>query len=197
MGEHCNSPMYEIDYSNLGLGRLANALAMTAIELASTLCWVYLGCHPDWKQNKIAGPTFAEGFNNSTTAIGMVSSPWASGLGSIFREFTPDNFRVNLQKLTGFSDDAVKGLQAHHVLPQKFRPDFGKLGLNVDDPVFGAWVDSKHQNWTHAYEGEWKVFFREFEENGSTPTIRQVIARAKFLAEKYKLTWKPPKIKGP
>jgi RHS repeat-associated protein len=193
----CDQPAFVIDYSDLGLGRFVNSLAMTAIEIvASPVCWFYLGCHIDWGENVITGPTFEESFNSSFTSIGMVSSPWASGLGSIFREFTPSNFRYNLQKLTGLSDDAIKGLQAHHILPQKFRPDFAKLGLNVDDPVFGAWVDSTHQDWTRIYQDEWTNFFDTANKEGTKLTIKKVIAYAKILAEKYKLKWKPPIIKG-
>ena len=193
----CNKPVFVIDYSNLGLGRFGNALAMTAIELvASPVCWLYLGCHIDWGENVITGPTYAERLNDSLTGlanpIAMVASPWLPKSGSIFREFLPSNFRINLMRLTGLSDEAVKGLQAHHVLPQYYRSDFARVGLSVDDLVFGAWVDSTHQRWWKAYQDEWGAFFRRFYENDSTPTIEEIFAQAQSLAKKYKFEWTPP-----
>jgi len=196
----CDKPLFVFDYSNLGLGRFVNALAMTAIEVvASPVCWLVVGCHVDWGNNIIIGPTGAESMHNaiagSANPIAMVASPWAPKTGSIFLQFLPENFRENLMRLTGLSDEAFKGLQAHHVLPQAFRKDFAAAGLNVDDPVFGTWVDSTHQKWTQAYQDAWNEFLDPFRKNDTHPTIEQVFAYAESLADRFGFEWARPPMK--
>jgi len=190
----CDKPSFTIDYSDLGQGLWTNALAMTVIELVATPTCFVVGCHVDWGKNVIVGPTFEEGFTNSMMGIGMVSTPWAEDLGSMFRAFKPgENFRINLMRLTGLDKAAVEGLQAHHVFPQAQRSEFEALGLNIDDPVFGAWVDSTHQSWTTEYQVAWTEFFRPFRENGTTPTQDQVFALAERLAKRYGYEWERPR----
>jgi hypothetical protein len=95
------------------------------------------------------------------------------------KAFTSRNFRDNLITLTGKSADDAVGMQAHHVFPQKFRDEFNDLGINVDDPHFGAWVDSTHQNWSPEYNERWAEFLQ------TDPSVEEVFQFAKDLAEEY------------
>ena len=88
------------------------------------------------------------------------------------------HFRDNLKKLTGKSGE---GKQAHHVLPQKFEAEFQKAGINIHNPIYGAWVDALHQSWSAAYNKEWQIFF----EQHNAPTIEEILEMARYLAQKF------------
>ncbi len=78
------------------------------------------------------------------TLRGVKTAAEAAEAGRRLLPFTADNFRENLRRLTGMSGEAIKGLEAHHVLPQEFRDKFWKeYGLNIDDPIFGSWVETR------------------------------------------------------
>jgi hypothetical protein len=97
-----------------------------------------------------------------------------------FKTFNKDNFRPNLQILTGRSSDYIKGKQAHHILPQKFEDKFSMLGLDIHDPKFGAWVDgTTHGSWSWQYNKQWEEFL------DTKPTQEDVLDFAKELAEQY------------
>ena len=95
-----------------------------------------------------------------------------------FKSFTQRNFRKNLQTLT---KQTGKGMEAHHVLPQALRDQFDAAHINIDNPIFGAWVDSSHQKWSYAYNQEWRAFFKQVE----NPTIDQILEKAREMAAKY------------
>ena len=67
------------------------------------------------------------------------------------------------------------------MLPQKFIDQFSALGINIHDPIFGAWVDSTHQSWSLAYNNAWTEFFRQ----NATPTIEQILDKAAQLAQEF------------
>jgi hypothetical protein len=54
--------------------------------------------------------------------------------------------------------------QAHHDLPQAFRDQFERAGLDIDNPAYGRWVEGsppgRHQNWSYEFNQEWRAFFR-------------------------------------
>ena len=51
----------------------------------------------------------------------------------------------------------VKGDDAHHLLPEKFRPNFKKMDIDIDDANLGVWMDaSKHRKGASAYNKLWK-----------------------------------------
>ena len=83
------------------------------------------------------------------TAGTIAFQPIVQSISHTFRSFTLNNFRYNLQVLTGKTGN---GLQAHHVLPQQFADKFSRVGLNINDPRFGAWVGPDHQRWSWAYK---------------------------------------------
>ncbi|MCC7572639.1 MAG: hypothetical protein KO464_04525 [Candidatus Methanofastidiosum sp.] len=77
-------------------------------------------------------------------------------------------------------DDKQCGLQ-HHVLPQSFESQFLKVGININNPTYGAWVNSTHQNWSAAYNKAWQTFFNTV----NNPTSKQVLEKATEIAEQY------------
>ena len=75
-----------------------------------------------------------------------------------FKKFTAGNFRDNLARLTG---EMPEGKQAHHILPQKFIDFFLEADINIHDPKYGAWLDTKlHQKYSNKYNVEWDNFFK-------------------------------------
>ena len=72
-------------------------------------------------------------------------------------------------------------MQAHHVFPQKFESFFAESGININNPLFGAWVDASHQSWSAAYNRAWETFFKTVK----SPTVQQIFDKAVELAEEY------------
>lgn len=75
-----------------------------------------------------------------------------------FLKFNGRNFRENLYRLTGEKPETT---QAHHIFPQKFRKPFGEKGIDIDDPHFGSWLESKfHNKNSYRYNEAWDDFFK-------------------------------------
>ena len=91
------------------------------------------------------------------------------------------NLRSNLVKLTGKNP---AGMDAHHLLPQKFRPSFKENNINIDDPKFGVWLDLHlHRKHGKEYNAEWEPFFRKH------PTFTEEEAES-FAEELMKTVYK-------
>ena len=94
-----------------------------------------------------------------------------------FRKFTAGNFRENLARLTGQNPTNA---QAHHVFPQKFRDPFNNKGINIDEPRYGAWWESKaHLKNSAKYNEEWRQFLRV------NPTREQILEFGRRRAKDY------------
>ena len=108
----------------------------------------------------------------------ITSAAYAGGIA--LKELTQRNFRTNLQIYTGFSGI---GYEAHHVFPVKFVENFKTIGIDIHNPLFGAWVNpTAHHSWSYAYNKAWFEFFF----NGATqPTFEGAIQLAKELAQLY------------
>ncbi|HHV55379.1 MAG TPA: hypothetical protein GXX55_08040 [Firmicutes bacterium] len=62
------------------------------------------------------------------------------------RPLTAENFRHNLLKVTDKASKEMAEFQAHHVLPQAFEKHFAEVGLDINNPIFGAWIKTReHQ----------------------------------------------------
>jgi len=97
------------------------------------------------------------------------------------KSFTARNFRTNLGRLTGISPSTA---HAHHVFPKKFARRFHRLGIDVNDPRYGAWWETKsHLRSAAQYNARWDEFFRR--PNPSAEGARQF---ARELAGEYGLT---------
>ncbi len=89
-------------------------------------------------------------------------------------ELAGRNFRPNLQALTQFSGRFRDVLfHAHHLIPQGggLRERFMRIGVNVDNPIFGQWVqDVKHiaLHQDGAYVDMFRVFISRLENSGKT-----------------------------
>lgn len=108
--------------------------------------------------------------------------------GVAYREFTEENLRLNMKILTGKNPGPE--IHAHHVFPRNFSDDFERLGINVNDPRFGAWVEAGwHNKVVHqggqmggAYNREWRRFL------DGNPTTVDAFRKARELGERYGLT---------
>ncbi len=70
-------------------------------------------------------------------------------------------------------------MQAHHTLPYAFETEFSRIGINVHDPKYGIWLDSKlHNKLSHKYNAEWNFF-----KINSTYTEEQVMEYARILMD--------------
>jgi hypothetical protein len=71
--------------------------------------------------------------------------------------------------------------QAHHDLPQAFKKDFDKAGVNINDPSFGRWVEGgsigDHQKWSKEFNDQWREFFR----TNRDPSREQILDRMSEL----------------
>ena len=106
----------------------------------------------------------------------------AGGLVAKFgvSKFTARNFRSNLIKLTGIEP---AGKQAHHLLPQQFVKRFERIGLDINNPQFGRWLDNDlHLKGAYKYNNEWSLFF----ETNPSPTQAEVLKEAdRIMREVY------------
>ena len=114
-------------------------------------------------------------------AYGYSLSRSSSAPTPAFKSQTKGNFRYNLQQLTGNSGT---GMEAHHVLPQKFINQFSRAGIDIHNPIYGSWVGSSHQSWSYAYNQAWDAFFKAI----SNPTAKQILQKATELSKQYGFT---------
>ena len=92
--------------------------------------------------------------------------------------FNSRNFRKYLSKMTGINP---KDMQAHHMLPQKFRQQFERAGINIDNPKYGRWLESSnHNKLSYKYNKEWETFF----EQQKDATEKDILEHADFLMKK-------------
>ena len=92
--------------------------------------------------------------------------------------YTRSNFRKYLVKLTGIDP---KDAQAHHIFPRKFENNFNNLGINIHEPQYGTWWETKdHQHFKNKYNDKWGEFFKD--ENN---TKEDAFNKVKELAQEY------------
>jgi RHS repeat-associated protein len=99
------------------------------------------------------------------------------------KSFTKGHFRENLLSIYGLTKDAAKGLEAHHMLPQKFLKFFSGKGININDPKFGVLLDkTTHSKDAYAFNKDWESWIGKYGENAS---VEDILNYAKELAYKY------------
>ena len=75
-----------------------------------------------------------------------------------FLKFTRGNFRQNLIRKTGV--DPV-GMEAHHMLPVKFKEEFEHIGINIHDPIYGQWIEKTyHRQNAYEFNNLWFKFWK-------------------------------------
>ena len=104
-------------------------------------------------------------------------------MGSItYRAFTRGNFRENLVRMSKGINP--KGMDAHHLLPYAFRKELKEMGINVNDPKFGRWVEHTIHNKT------WKKYnddFGQYLRTHSDASVDDLVNFAESLMYKYGL----------
>jgi len=107
----------------------------------------------------------------------------AAGLtatGERLLPFTARNFRANLGRLTG---EIPEGVHAHHVFPRQFSAQFERLGIEINDPRFGAWWQAgAHQREAAAYNRAWRQFL------SANPTTEQALQFGREISRQYGIT---------
>jgi hypothetical protein len=97
----------------------------------------------------------------------------------VFRSFTKSNFRVNLSRLTR---KLPSNAHAHHVFPQKFKQEFAKRGININNPKFGSWWEaSSYLKNAKAYNTQWQNFLN------TNPNTSQIFKFGRQLMNQYGL----------
>lgn len=97
------------------------------------------------------------------------------------KSLTAKNFRENVLRRTGWRRASIEGYQAHHTLPQKFRPFFVRAGLNIHNPIFGHWWCSRnksHGRHAHAFNKDWQPFVDKYRDRGLPPADREQVRRS-------------------
>lgn len=125
-------------------------------------------------------------FSLSLAAVIPVAGNFATGTRMVGKttgkayKYTVNNFRKNLIRLTSF--DPGKAYQAHHIFPKTFAKRFAQKGINVHDPKYGAWWESKvhNQRWSE-YNKKWNEFLGENNER----TFDEIMIKARELAREY------------
>jgi RHS repeat-associated protein len=102
--------------------------------------------------------------------------------------YTARNFRRNLENRTPIPQ-GMRNPQAHHMLPEALEKEFSRLGVNVHDPRWGAWVEGTppgtHQNWSYAFNQAWKEWLNK----NRGATLEQIIAQTQKMATEYGINW--------
>lgn len=90
---------------------------------------------------------------------------------------------MNFIKATG-NIDPGHALEAHHNLPQEFRVDFTKAGLNIDYPVHMSWWPKvTHQENAKIWNDVWREFFLKH----PNPTQLDILDQMRILKNTYGL----------
>lgn len=101
-------------------------------------------------------------------------------------KFTQSNYREALLKLTGKTVEEMKGIDAHHIFLQKYRGEFAKIGINIDDPRFLSWWEKgDHRRMASEYGKIWEDFFEKTGDISSIEARNIAFERATALADKY------------
>ncbi len=92
-------------------------------------------------------------------------------------DLTADNFRANLQILTGLDRAMSRGFDAHHMIPQAVRHLLKELGIEdmLHNPLLGQWVEeSAHKMMQPPGGGEynraWNELLQGLIDRGASPT---------------------------
>lgn len=72
--------------------------------------------------------------------------------------------------------------EAHHTLPQKYRKQFEKLGINIDEPGNVVWREANgHRKKSNALTREWN----DFMESKHPTTKKQIYQFRDKIEKKY------------
>jgi hypothetical protein len=96
----------------------------------------------------------------------------------------PSPSRASIYTTSGDTTEGLvtkpAGAQAHHVFPVKFGDYFARLGIDINDPQFGAWVaKAGHEGFSYEYNLDWQAFLE------TNPTRDQVLNFGREMAGKY------------
>ena len=72
--------------------------------------------------------------------------------------------------------------EVHHTLPQKYRKQFEKLGINIDEPGNVVWREANgHRKKSNVLTSEWTRFMNR----GKSPTKKQIYQFRDKMEKKY------------
>lgn len=148
------------------------AIAKFAVPIPS-------GCVSQNSPTHAVDGTFVLSYSQSGTATGSLLSNFWVG-----KPFNAANFRSNLVTRTGQNN---ADYQAHHQFPQKYRDQFAKVELDIDDPQWGRWWCSKsgvatnHQSQAGAYNARWDTFFAGI----GTPSQAQILTFMRSIQNSF------------
>lgn len=93
-------------------------------------------------------------------------------------------YRANFLKFTKKTSEEMANFDAHHMFPQKFRPQFRAAGLRIDDPKYLTWWEKgPHRSAAREYNTLWANFFAR----PTPPTNQEILDFGKTLATRYGL----------
>jgi len=87
------------------------------------------------------------------------TAPAGTAVKTAVQQYTKNNCRKNLERLTGISPPGDK-VHAHHVFPQRFKDQFAARGINIHEPQYLTWWEkNSHLKASKSYNEEWNTFF--------------------------------------
>ena len=92
--------------------------------------------------------------------------------------------RNNLIKATGIDP---KDMDAHHMLPQKFKDKIEEASIDINNPQYGIWLEKRlHSKKSHKYNKNWEEFFTKYKKINRKPTAEEIIT---FMKQVMKETF--------
>ena len=92
--------------------------------------------------------------------------------------------RSNLIKATGIDP---KDMDAHHMLPQKFKDKIEEASIDINNPQYGIWLEKRlHSKRSYKYNKNWEEFFTKYKKINSKPTAEEIIT---FMKQVMKETF--------
>ena len=84
---------------------------------------------------------------------------------------------------------------AHHIFPQKFKAYFKLMGINVDNPEFGVWLDKHiHRQNADSYNKLWFKFFEKYDFDEKLISKLSLLDAFQYIEDIGRIWWHANKI---
>ncbi len=117
------------------------------------------------------------------TGFGEEAKVGMKMLGVSEREFTKTSRSTLQRRMKELNGNVVpEGKQAHHMLPWKYRKEFEKYKIDINDPQYGTWLEThEHLSKHREYNRQWEEYFKKANVDKISLTAEDIIAEMKQL----------------
>ena len=111
------------------------------------------------------------------------TAPAGTAVKTAVQQYTKNNCRKNLERLTGISPPGDM-IHAHHVFPQRFKDQFAARAINIHEPQYLTWWEkNSHLKASRAYNEQWDLFFTK----NRDATKAKILEKGKQLMLNYQI----------